>query len=327
MKKILLAAVAALAIVGCTQNEEIENVGNKAEINFNSIVSRSTRATEMTLSGLQTNGFKVSAYNTGNDALGTGVLDNPLMEDAQVSWKNAKWTTDNSYYWPATGSIQFFAYSSTKIDKLTVSSTDTYPTIVDYTVPTTASEQEDLLVSQVTGTKATGTVNFTFSHVLTQVNFSIKAGDTADGLNYVVTGLSLQGIGSVATYTYDGTWGTATSPIAYACALSATGADNTVTGNNVTILGTESLMLLPQALSADAKIVVKYKVVDAKGSEYYSTPEAGKEISLSGIEWKANNRIRYTLTLTNGATPIEWNVEKINGWDVEGNTDKNVPSN
>ena len=34
MKKILLAAVAALAIVGCSQNEEIEKAGEKAEINF-----------------------------------------------------------------------------------------------------------------------------------------------------------------------------------------------------------------------------------------------------------------------------------------------------
>lgn len=40
MKKILLAAVAALAIVGCSQNEEIEKAGEKAEINFGTIVSQ-----------------------------------------------------------------------------------------------------------------------------------------------------------------------------------------------------------------------------------------------------------------------------------------------
>ena len=38
MKKILLAAVAALAIVGCSQNEEIEKAGEKAEINFGAVV-------------------------------------------------------------------------------------------------------------------------------------------------------------------------------------------------------------------------------------------------------------------------------------------------
>lgn len=35
MKKILLAAVAALAIVGCSQNEEIEKAGEKAEKELN----------------------------------------------------------------------------------------------------------------------------------------------------------------------------------------------------------------------------------------------------------------------------------------------------
>ena len=44
MKKILLAAVAALAIVGCSQNEEIEKAGEKAEINFGTVVKAGTKA-------------------------------------------------------------------------------------------------------------------------------------------------------------------------------------------------------------------------------------------------------------------------------------------
>lgn len=328
MKKILLAAVAALAIVGCSQNEEIEKAGEKAEINFSSIVGKSTRATEVTLDKLKTNGFYVYAYNTGELALGAGTLDKSLMENEKVSWDtgNSVWKSA-TYYWPSTGNVQFFAYASTKASAaLTVTPTDNYPTIANYTVSAKASEQEDLLVAKVTGTKSTKTVTFVFSHILTQVNFSIKAGDATDKLNYIVTELSLQNIGSVATYSYDETWGSATNPLTYACALDETEANNTVTGSDSAPLGTEALMLLPQTLGSDAKIVVKYKIVDAKGVEYYSTPEGGKEISLSGIVWNANNRIRYTLTLTNGATPIGWDVEKINGWDTEGNTDKNTPA-
>ena len=44
MKKILLTAVAALAIVGCSQNEEIEKAGEKAEINFGTVVKAGTKA-------------------------------------------------------------------------------------------------------------------------------------------------------------------------------------------------------------------------------------------------------------------------------------------
>mgnify|MGYP000802229564 CR=1 FL=1 len=45
MKKILLAVTAALAITGCSQNEEIEKAGEKAEINFGAVVRNATRAT------------------------------------------------------------------------------------------------------------------------------------------------------------------------------------------------------------------------------------------------------------------------------------------
>ena len=37
MKKILLAVTAALAITGCSQNEEFESTGLKSEIVFNTI--------------------------------------------------------------------------------------------------------------------------------------------------------------------------------------------------------------------------------------------------------------------------------------------------
>lgn len=69
MKKILLAAVAALAIVGCSQNEEIEKAGEKAEINFGTIVSKTTRAAETNLATLQGEGigFTVYAYNSGTE--------------------------------------------------------------------------------------------------------------------------------------------------------------------------------------------------------------------------------------------------------------------
>jgi len=48
MKKILLAVTAALAITGCSQNEEFEAPSQKAEINFNTAV---TRATELDTGG------------------------------------------------------------------------------------------------------------------------------------------------------------------------------------------------------------------------------------------------------------------------------------
>ena len=42
MKKILLAVTAALAITGCSQNEEFENAGQNAEIKIGTSVVTST---------------------------------------------------------------------------------------------------------------------------------------------------------------------------------------------------------------------------------------------------------------------------------------------
>ena len=67
MKKILLAVTAALAITGCSQNEEFEAPSQKAEINFNTAV---TRATELDTDGLENSGFQVYAYNTKAECYG-----------------------------------------------------------------------------------------------------------------------------------------------------------------------------------------------------------------------------------------------------------------
>ena len=53
MKKILFAALAALAITSCSQNEEIEAPTQKTEINFRSVVGKSSRAAEATTENLE----------------------------------------------------------------------------------------------------------------------------------------------------------------------------------------------------------------------------------------------------------------------------------
>lgn len=317
MKKVLLAtAVAAMAFTSCSQNEEFENAG-QVEIGFNSIVKNSTRATEVNLDGLKNIGFKVYAYNTGTSQSGTGVLNKPIMENESVTWNTDKWTSAK-YYWPSTGNVQFFAYSSKSDLTLTASETDKYPTLVDYTVPASASEQEDLLIAKATDqTKASSTINFVFSHALTQVNFSIKA---TDNLNYTVSEIKLSGIGNNGTYKYeDNSWTTVSGTETYACVLSTTTANNEVTGTTAKPVGTEPLMLLPQTLT-NAKVIVSYVVTDSNGNEVYKA--TGKESSITA-EWSPGKKVRYTLELTNDATEIGWDVTFVDEWSSESNSEEN----
>ena len=319
MKKILFAAVAALAITGCSQNEEIEKAAKTAEIGFNSVVSKTTRATSVNLDVLKTNGFTVYAYNTGNDVMGTGTLAKNIMDKEPIAWNGTdSWLGNKTYYWPNSDKIQFFAYSSKNVTGLTAQSSDVYPTIVDYEVLADATKQEDLLVAKANDlTKTDATVNFIFSHALTQVNFSIKS-KVNDGLTYEVTDISISEVGNKATYNYGTGWSEPTAT------------DNQVAGdaNTVKILDTSNLMmLLPQTLSNKVKILVKYKVMDKNGDTVYDDAlTTGKEIVIGDgtTKWGMGKKVRYTLALTNNATSIGWAVTSVDEWTKDNEEDKGV---
>lgn len=325
MKKILLAVTAALAITGCSQNEEFENAGQNAVINFESIVSNATRATEMKLDELKTQGFHVYAYNTGDAVVGTGTLNKSIMENEPVSWNSGdnKWTSNNAYYWPSQGKIQFFAYSSSRSFTLTATDTDQYPTLVNYQIADTAPNQEDLLVAKVTDkTKADLSVNFTFSHVLTQIQFAIKS-KLDDKLTYTVSKIEINGVNDKGTYKYaDNVWTSLEGSATYIYPLDdITTTNNAVQGTTSKNIGTESLMLLPQTLTT-RKMLVSYNVTDKNGDEVYTTGATPKEVDLKDAIWGVGKSIRYTLSLTNDAATIGWDVTDVDKWADEDNQEK-----
>lgn len=338
MKKILFAAVAAMAITGCSQNEEIEKAAQPVEIGFNSVVSKTTRAVSADLDVLKKNGFTVYAYNTGDAAMGTGTLAKNIIEKESITWSTngLNWNGTKTYYWPNEGKIQFFAYSSTKVAGLAAESTDTYPAITDYEVSSDVKSQEDLLVSKVNDlTKTDATVNFTFSHALTQVNFSIKS-KVNDKLTYEVTEISISGVGNKATYDYGTGWAEPTATASYTYPLSTTATDNQVTGDGTTVKAldtTDLMMLLPQTLSNTAKILVKYKVMDKNGDAVYEDAlTTAKEIVISSdgnSKWGMGKKVRYTLALTNDATSIAWAVTAVDDWtkETENNNEVETPAN
>lgn len=98
MKKILLAAVAALAIVGCSQNEEIEKAGEKAEINFGTVVSKTTRAAVIDNTNFKA--FKVNAYIVDVANIQAAGLGSAYMDGVEYTGEKGKWATEKAYYWP-----------------------------------------------------------------------------------------------------------------------------------------------------------------------------------------------------------------------------------
>ena len=178
MKKILFAAVAAMAITGCSQNEEIEKAVQPVEISFNTAVSKTTRATTLVNSAFTK--FTAYAYST-TGAFADATEVNALISGAEFELKESTWGSGNSvFYWPATDQVSFFAFSPNTTKQLSwgAAVANTAPTLT-YTVEGTVEKQEDLVVAEAMNKQkatsgSTEAVALNFKHALTKVGFKIK---------------------------------------------------------------------------------------------------------------------------------------------------------
>lgn len=318
MKKILFVALAAATMMSCTENEVIENAGNKKVVKFGTAVSSTTRAAITDITALQASGFTVYAYNTGEKLAGAGLLDKVFMDNLAVGYSAPDWSFTGTYYWPLDQKIQFFAYATDKAATYNADAAKTYPTI-SYTIAETSAAQKDFVVAKATDqtqTTAENGVKLTFDHALTQVNFSVK-GDDAN-LTYKVSSIEIAGVANTGTYSYDtekwtvtGTAGTYSYTVA---------ADASVTGTTAVKLDQPdgALMLMPQTLPADAKITIVYQVFNKDNAAVGTAVTA--PVALAGTAaWEPGKKIRYTLTLANNAAKVSFAPE-VGAWNTDDDT-------
>lgn len=314
MKKILLAAVAALAITSCSQNEEFENPSQKAEIKFNTAV---TRATAMDTDHF--NKFKVYGYaHTGTfdeNTAGDLLVDGTFSKDAQKAW-----TEDDGkkFYWPATDNVTFFGYSlpdgnttatyTAPIDK-------GYPS-VGYTVADVIASQEDFLIVQQTGNLEGNKdgIALGFKHALTQIAFKLK-GSKSD-IKYSVTKLALTGIKNSGTYKWGPTvmWQTGETTKGYTIDMTSGAEEFQGEAAAVELTGNDKvLMLIPQAPADNATIEITYTATDAN-NRVYNDGTVAKAIKLPTDAWGIGERIVFTIALTPGQVMNITGEVSTDGW-------------
>lgn len=314
MKKVLLAAVAALAITSCTQNEEIESQGVNNEIKVGTVVKKSNRAADLTNTTF--NEFKLSSFIVAADQdYTTTGLGDAYMNGITYTGGQGKWaTTDGGiYYWPEGKNVQFFGWYP--IDMALAKEATGYPTLAA-SIGATYDVQKDIVVAATSVAKSgDGKVNLAFKHILTKINFSYKP---EVGYTYTITDLKITKVkGGNATYTFaadaaNGTWsvGNADAEYAYPVFQGTTEVDGYYALDSTD----GSLMLLPQTLSG-AEIVVSYTVTGAAGYTYTATDKA---IAITGgLTWGIGKSVRYKLSLPAGDTKIGIDTENLPGWDAE----------
>lgn len=323
MKKILLMALAAATMVGCSQNEEVENAAKKAEINFGTVVKVGTKAVVTTTDNLET--FTTSGYKTeAKMAIGTALTSaNALKENLKVDKIGDVWTFTGPLYWPATGYVQFFATSPAQT--LTLQETD-YPTITSYTVGAIDTQVDLIAANTIDQTKTTSEVIFAFQHLLTQVNFSIK-GDLV-GCTYEVTKLELEGVKNKATFTFNGTsnvgsWSTPEATTgSYVWTGNVTLTPTSVDDSKAIEASGALFMLMPQSLSG-ATLKITYSATPTGVSE--ATFSGEKSIALTET-WGKGKNIRYTLKLSSDATSVEFGKPSVGPWVDEDSQPEVTPA-
>lgn len=318
MKKILFVALAAATMMSCTENEVIENAGNKAAIDFGTVVKNGTRALVTTNANFEK--FTVNGYKT-TGAMGADVqLAADFINNLELT-KTAGWKYTDTYYWPLTGNVQFFATSPAQTLKLPATG---YPTF-DYTIKAEASQEDLVAANVIDKAKGTGAVVLPFQHLLTQVNFSIK-GEAPD-FTYTVTKLVIKGAKNTGTFAFDGS-----ATVGGWTTLAATTADYTFTGSKVVApttadatvetkfedAGNALFMLMPQKDLSGVTLEITYTAAPTgKPTEY--TFNSTKTLNLSG-EWGMGKNIRYTLELSNDASPIAFGEPTVGEWTDEAGT-------
>ena len=199
MKKILLLTAGMLLIAAsCTKNEVVEVNQDGNEIQYSVVANKATKAADIYCNNNMPASFTVYAESSDNKTY----IDGDVISQQNGSWVN----TSGIRFWPNVLSLDFYAVVNGTIN-WNVTAEDTAPaTIVDYEVPTTVSDQKDLLyavkMEQEKGAtaEATEAVSLNFRHALSQIVFNAK--NTNPNLYVEISEVSIVGVSSKGNFTF-----------------------------------------------------------------------------------------------------------------------------
>ena len=199
MKKTLVfAALASVALVGCTKNVEVAN-NDLNEITFETpVLAPATKADEITGTTFPTYvDFAVFAWYNATQLEGTNVAaGNLYMKDVTVNYDSTKddtttgkgaWKPASVYFWPKNGYLAFDAYSPSSVTATCDATTGI--AFSDFVASTSYDDQIDLLYSTRVINKQSSVehnndtydgVNIPFNHALSVVRVFVKASTATD---------------------------------------------------------------------------------------------------------------------------------------------------
>lgn len=268
-------------------------------------ITRGTQISETNKTNMET--FAISAY--------TNVIGTPdfmYNETVTLNKDEGRWYPTGTYYWPAKKRLSFYAWFPSAADGMTLTD-NTHPgaPVMTYIVPDDVKKQQDVMSAVVIGkdnptVDGFATTGLTFNHALSAVKF--VAGD--DLPNCVVKSIKLDGVRYKGTYTL-GTdaWTLTDDTQAFTLRLNKVVAGN---GGAITEDGKgETLFMMPQTLSDDAKI----EVVLNDGTADFTVGA-----SIGGTKWEMGKT--YTYHISNNFVSLVTTNDKFVAFTDETLTDQ-----
>ncbi len=334
-----IAAMAALTLVSCSSddlNSLSDNSSKNEAISFDGYLGRSavavngSRGSELNLPALkgENGGFGVFGNYTSTDVTTTTYGEN-LFKNQQVTYnataETPAWTYEPVKYWSPAGHIDFLAYAPFDSNQKLKENSK-----LDFTVNSTITAQKDLLWANAANkTNTDKPVIFIFKHALSRLGYTVKTSAAAEGTTITLNQITLAGSDPKSTtetakafYTEGaidlstGHWKEHSKDAVkqdfnwFSGSEDVTSASESKPYTNPT---SDYLFVIPQdfsqkTTSADALyVVVEYTIS-------YSDQTTMKTKVYKQLDKEFEQGKAYTINLTIGLTPIEFDVTTVEGW-------------
>ena len=332
MKKALLAILATVAMVACSNDEVVRQAAPEAISFENVFVDNATRSVNdpsLDATTLQKYGFGVYGFVKADRTA-------PIFDNEEVTYDQTNgWSYTNKQYWIPGATYDFFAvapfnaYSNVVATPATPGTPGTGGLSLSFT---NVDGTTDLLYAQNKDMSSTGAtpVGFTFRHTLSKVKFSFENNNQSANTTIKVYEVKINNPYKTGTVTLGDTtlWSdqaldtSATGFVLdFGAATDKEGTDakeNVVEAKTVgTYESQNELLLIPANYPADNKLSVSFKYDVVVGTTVVKTFEVNPDIAVNLEPGKAYD---FKATITPGEE-IKFTVTAVDGWDTDLNDD------
>lgn len=281
MKKIILAAMAFAALAACTKETTVDVA--REEIAFgNAFVDNSTKAetaTDPSYSTTGTKGVPLEQFNVYGAVNGVNIFDGDNVTKDDAGYGEA-WAHDGAkQYWIAGAPYKFVGVvdGNKTVAETVVTNTNLDAAGLPINIEYTVDGETDLLcdvVNIASASASQGIVAFSYTHLLSKINFAVKNTTDASATNYrfVLTSAKLTNVYKNAVYGVDADAWTTTGSEMREYVL-----ENLTINSNATQYHSQEVLLIPGS-SVGVSIAAEIQATD-DGTTWKKVSEVTKTFS------------------------------------------------